>query len=606
MSIASLVRKYGLLLPGLLAVALTVGVFVLRINENLGLAELQRTGTQRLELYATSLNRQIDKYAYFPATLGLERDVIDLVAHGKPITDTVNRYLEQLNQRAGTLSIYLLDRRGQVTAASNWNRPDSFIGEDLSYRSYFTDAMRRRPGRLFGIGITRGEPGYYLSSPLLADGEVEGVAVVKVSLEQLEQSWATVEVPVIVTDQNGVVILASVPSWKFTTLRPLPDAERRRLERSLQYNARPLPSLGLTREQAFGENAVRVRLAPPADVDGSSKLSGNFLAQTAPMGDTGWSLTVLSPVSGINAIAWTRAALAAVASAFIGIVLMLLNQRRQHLHDRLRAREALQRAHDELERKVDERTRTLRAAQDELVHAAKLATIGQISAGLAHEINQPLAALRTLSGNAIKFLRRGDLATAEDNLDRIGSIVDGLGTVTNQLKSFARKSSGTADPVDVRRALDNALFLLDQRLRHANVAVSIEVEAGQATALCDANRLEQVMVNLIANALDAIDNRPSRTLRLRGRREHARIVIEVHDDGPGLPEHVREHLFEPFFTTKESNRGLGLGLAISSEIVHHFGGTLTGANHPEGGAVFVVTLPAAGIGETPWTTTSRS
>ncbi|MGN7806568.1 sensor histidine kinase [Ensifer sp. 22460] len=606
MSIASFIRKYGLLLPGLVAVALAAGIAGFRVSENLGLAELQRTGTQRLEVYATSLNRQIDKYAYFPATLGLERDVIDLVARGKPLTDTVNRYLEQLNHRAGTLSIYLLDRQGHVVAASNWNRSDSFIGEDLSYRSYFTDGMRGRPGRLFGIGITRGEPGYYLSSPLLANGEVVGVAVVKVSLEQLEQSWATVEVPVIVTDQNGVVILASVSSWKFTTLRPLPDQERRRLERSLQYNARPLPSLGLTREEAFDENAVLVRLAPPADVDGGSKLSGNFLAQTAPMGDTGWSLTVLSPAGEVRAIAWTRAALAAIASAFVGIVLVLLDQRRRHLRDRLRAREALQRAHDELERKVEERTRTLRAAQDELVHAAKLATIGQISAGLAHEINQPLAALRTLSGNAVKFLRRGDLATAEHNLDRIGSIVDGMGTLTNQLKSFARKSSGMPGPVDVRRAVDNALFLLDQRWRRANVTVTTEMGADEMTALCDANRLEQVMVNLIANALDAIEGIATPMLRLRGRREATRVIVEVHDNGPGLPEDVREHLFEPFFTTKESNRGLGLGLAISLEIVHHFSGTLSGANHPEGGAVFTVALPAADIGETPWATTSRS
>ncbi|MEI3855999.1 MULTISPECIES: sensor histidine kinase [Ensifer] len=606
MSIASFIRKYGLLLPGLVAVAFAAGIAGFRVSENLGLAELQRTGTQRLEVYATSLNRQIDKYAYFPATLGLERDVIDLVARRKPLADTVNRYLEQLNHRAGTLSIYLLDRQGHVVAASNWNRPDSFIGEDLSYRSYFTDGMRGRPGRLFGIGITRGEPGYYLSSPLLANGEVVGVAVVKVSLEQLEQSWATVEVPVIVTDQNGVVILASVSSWKFTTLHPLPDQERRRLERSLQYNARPLPSLGLTREEAFDENAVLVRLAPPADVDGGSKLSGNFLAQTAPMGDTGWSLTVLSPAGEVRAIAWTRAALAAIASAFVGILLVLLDQRRRHLRDRLRAREALQRAHDELERKVEERTRTLRAAQDELVHAAKLATIGQISAGLAHEINQPLAALRTLSGNAVKFLRRGDVATAEHNLDRIGSIVDGMGTLTNQLKSFARKSSGMPGPVDVRRAVDNALFLLDQRLRGANVIVSTEIGADEMTALCDANRLEQVMVNLIANALDAIEGIAGPMLRLHGRREATRVIVEVHDNGPGLPEDVREHLFEPFFTTKESNRGLGLGLAISLEIVHHFSGTLSGANHPEGGAVFTVALPAADIGETPWATTSRS
>ncbi|MCY1300921.1 C4-dicarboxylate transport sensor protein DctB [compost metagenome] len=136
--------------------------------------------------------------------------------------------------------------------------------------------------------------------------------------------------------------------------------------------------------------------------------------------------------------------------------------------------------------------------------------------------------------------------------------------------------------------------------------VSTEIGADEMTALCDANRLEQVMVNLIANALDAIEGAAAPMLRLRGRREAARVIVEVHDNGPGLPEDVREHLFEPFFTTKESNRGLGLGLAISLEIVHHFSGTLSGANHPEGGAVFTVALPAADIGETPWATTSRS
>jgi two-component system sensor histidine kinase AauS len=179
-----LFRQFGLLLPGLALLALVSGLAGFRLSEARGLAALQETGHHRLDLYGASLEREIDKYAYFPATLELERDVLDLVGHGAPVAPVVNRYLEQLNQRAGTLSIYVLDRQGRAVAASNWNRPDSFIGEDLSYRPYFVEAAEGRPGRFFGVGITRGEPGYYLSSPLTADRQTVGVAVVKVSLEQ--------------------------------------------------------------------------------------------------------------------------------------------------------------------------------------------------------------------------------------------------------------------------------------------------------------------------------------------------------------------------------------------------------------------------------------
>jgi two-component system, sensor histidine kinase AauS len=589
-------------LPGLALLALVSGLAGFRISEAMGLAELQQTGHHRLDLYGASLEREIDKYAYFPATLGLERDVLDLVGRGAPVAQAVNRYLEQLNQRAGTLSIYVLDRQGTAVAASNWNRPDSFIGENLSYRPYFVEAAEGRPGRFFGVGITRGEPGYYLSSPLTEEGKTVGVAVVKVSLEQLEQSWATVEAPALVSDENGVVILASVPSWKFTTLRPLDEQARRHFESTLQYNARPLPPLGLAPIRRIADDAELVRLARSTDgpADGPEAafpVSGSFLFQTVPLHGTRWTLTVLSPVNQITTMAWAHAALAATGSAFVCILLVMWNQRRLHLRDRLRAREALQRAHDDLERKVEERTRTLRAAQDELVHAGKLAVIGQLSAGLAHEINQPLAALRTLSGNAVKFMRRGNLEAAQGNLDRIGQLVDGMGALTSQLKSFARKSSGAPRPVSVRRSIDNALFLLDQRLRHAGVAVRVDLQGDDMVALCDANRLEQVLVNLIANALDAMIGRPDATLSLSGRREGERVFIQVRDTGPGLPEPVLSRLFEPFFTTKDTGGGLGLGLAISAGIVRDFGGTLTGANGPDGGAVFTVEIPAAEAGE---------
>ncbi|MGE5517528.1 MAG: sensor histidine kinase [Bacteroidota bacterium] len=599
MSLLRLIRKFGLLLPGVAALALIAGIAGYRVSEGMGLAELQATGRHRLDLYTASLEREIEKYAYFPATVGLERDVVFLLTRGGDfLSHSVNLYLEQLNSRAGTLSIYVLDMEGRVVAASNWNRPDSFVGENLSYRPYFKDAAAGRSSRFFGVGTTRSEPGYYLSAPLMDGRQQVGVAVVKVSLEQLEQSWATVEAPVLVADENGVVILASVPSWKFTTLAPLDDEARRQFDASLQYNGRPLRPLGMAAVRRVGDGAEMVRLVrPPAEMPAVFPVTGGFLAQKAPLAGTPWTLTVLSPVKQVSSMAWTRAALASIGSAFVCILLVTWNLRRRHLRDRLRAREALQRAHDDLERKVEERTRTLREAQDELVHAGKLAVIGQLSAGLAHELNQPLAALRTLSGNAVKFMQRGDLDAAQGNLDRIGQLVDGMGALTSQLKSFARKSSGAPRPVVVRRAIDNALFLLDRRLRQAGIDVRVELEAEDLVALCDANRLDQVLVNLIGNALDAMDGLAAPVLRLGGRRDGDRVLIQVRDSGPGLPDEVLARLFEPFFTTKESGSGLGLGLAISAGIVRDFGGVLTGANHPDGGALFTVDIPAAEAGE---------
>lgn len=608
--------RLALLLLGFAALIAATSLLAFRLSLALGLSELQVTGRHRLDLYASSLEREIDKYAYFSTTLGLERDVLQLLAAPRPDrTAQVNQYLEQLNERAGTLSIYVLDRQGRVMASSNWRRPDSFLGEDLSFRPYFRQALETGRGRIFGIGTTRGEPGYYLASALGNGQGTLGVAVVKVGLQQLEQSWATVEAPTLVADENGVVILASVPDWKFTTLQPLDKATRSAFDRSQQYNRRALEPLGVVELETLDHGARLVRLPRLGpELVSVFPVTGKFLAQTQPLPGTPWNITVFSQQEQVRGVAVTRAALAGVGAAFLCILALMLNERRRHLRDRLAAREALQQAHDELERKVAERTadlsaangqlqaevaertraeRTLRAAQDELVQAGKLAVIGQLATGIAHELNQPLAALRTLSGNARKFLARGDQATTDGNLARIAELVDRMGRLTGQLKSFARKSSGRPQSVPLRHAIDNALFLLEQRFKRAGVTARIKLAQDELQAWCDANRLEQVLVNLAGNALDAMEGQPAPALDISARRQGDRVLVQVRDRGPGLSDAVRPHLFEPFFTTKEAGSGLGLGLAISAGIVADFGGSLTGDNHPEGGALFTLDLPAA-------------
>lgn len=606
----------GVLLSGWLAY-----VVALRVGQ----AQIQATGLHRLELYTASLQREISKYAFLPGTLDLEKEVLALLAPDASAAqaEEVSAYLEQLNERAGTLSIYVINLDGRVVATSNWRRPDSFMGEDLQFRPYFRDALSSGTGRLFGIGTTRGEPGYYLASALLDGNRTVGVAVTKVSLDQLEQSWSTVEAPVIVTDENGVVILGSVPDWKFTALRPLDENTRKAFDQTLQYNRRALTPLGIKVLSDLDQGARVVRVAREGtEMASVYPVTGRFLTQARALPGTPWTITVFSHMARADEAAQSYALIASTGTAFLALLGFMLNQRRRHQRDRVRdrlaAREALQAAHDELERKVQQRTSdlqqtnerlqqevqeriraeaTLRAAQNELVQAGKLAVIGQLSTGVAHELNQPLTALRTLSGNSLRFLERGDLATVQINLERIAQLADRMGLITGELRAFARKSSGEPGAVPVRAALGNALAVLESRIQQTGAKVDVQVAETEPVAWCDGNRLEQVLVNLINNALDAMAGAPTPCVHVWCELLHGQVHVQVRDHGPGLSEEAIAHLFEPFFTTKSSGDGLGLGLALSAGIVRESGGTLGGANHPGGGAVFHLTLPAAQPGQ---------
>lgn len=579
-------------------------------------AALEQTGRHRLDLYAASLGREIEKYAYFPNTLGLEQDVLELLRHphDRSRINAVNRYLEQLNASASTLSIYVLDRRGKVLASSNWQRPDSFIGEDLSYRPYYQDAILNGQGQFFGVGTTVSEPGYYLSSALGPPSDLLGIAVVKVGLDLLEHSWSSAEVPLLVEDENGIVILSSVEGWKYHAMRPLDSRTRRDFDNSYKYNRRalePFPGKPLRR---LDSDAVLMQLATPlaGPAETSSGRIGIFLAQGRILPGTAWRLTVFSHAEQVLQIARMQGALAASGAALILICLAMARERRRRMLDRLAAREALQQANDALERKVvartadlsatntrlqqevEERIRaetTLRNAQDELVQASKLAVIGQLSTSIAHELNQPLAALSTLSHNAIRLQKRGDLDMVESNLERICQMVDHMGRLTGHLKTFARKSSGAPRPVAVRQALSNALYVQDQRLRSLHIEVLQRQEDAAITAWCDPVRLEQVLINLIGNAIDAMAGIPQPQLRIEVDIHHRFARITIRDNGPGLDDDTERHMFEPFYTTKEAGVGLGLGLSISAGIVRDFGGTLAGGNAPDGGALFTLEIP---------------
>ncbi|MDU8501911.1 ATP-binding protein [Pseudomonas syringae] len=595
--------------PLILMLMIGLGYIAYLISEHSGIKSLRETGERQLELHARTVESEISKYTYLPSVLELESSVSQLLNTPSPeLQQQVNRYLEGMNRRSRSRAIYVMDTTGRVLATSNWRDSDSYQGEDLSFRAYFQDAVRGLPGRFYGIGTTTGESGYYLAHGLEDKGRIIGVAVIKVRLEALEERWQRARLEAFVSDENGIIILSSDPARRLKSVRPLTPQVKERLARSLQYYWWPLNELVPLERETLSEGVEKLVFPANVSVDREHK-QVSYLAQSRPLSDTAWHLTLLTPLEDLRREAANQGMLVAVACALVTFLLIAWNERRKVISTRLAAREALQAANNELERKIAERTEhlrasnerlkaqirerrqaedTLRRAQDELVQAGKLAAIGQMSTSIAHELNQPLAALRTLSGNTVRFLERGALDTASANLRTINDLVDRMGRITASLRAFARRGDDQGQ-AQLSKAVEAAAQLLGVRLEQSGL--TLHRDFVDATLTIDQTRLEQILVNLIGNALDAMFNQPAPELWLTGSIEDGRYRLRVRDNGHGIDTETRKHLFEPFFTTKPGEQGLGLGLTLSASLAAAAGGSLS-AEHPgDGGTTFVLSLP---------------
>ena len=603
-----------LFLPPLI-IALMVGLGYLGfwISERYGIRGLAENGERQLELHARAVESEISKYTYLPSLLELESSVSQLLDDPTPEhRKTVNEYLEGLNRRSRSRAIYVMDTTGRVMATSNWRDVDSYLGEDLSFRAYFQNAVRGQPGRFYGIGSTNGEPGYYLAHGLEEQGKIIGVAVVKVRLEAMEERWQRARLEAFVSDENGIIILSSDPARRLKSVRPLSDETKERLARSLQYYWFPLNELIPLAREHLTEGMEKLTFPANTEIKADQQAT-SYLSQTRPLSDTPWNFTLLTPLDDLRRQAINQGILVAVAFALVAFLLIAWNERRKVIATRLAAREALQEANNQLERRITERTtdlrasnerlkgqirerrqaeETLRHAQDELVQAGKLAAIGQMSTSIAHELNQPLAALRTLSGNTVRFLERGQLDVASANLKTINELIDRMGRITASLRAFARRGDDKGR-ASLGKAVEAALQLLGGRLE--NRAIEIHSGFDDVQVQIDQTRLEQVLVNLIGNALDAMQAQPKPTLWLEGKSSDGKYRLRVRDNGHGIDPEARKHLFEPFFTTKPGEQGLGLGLTLSASLCAAAGGHL-GVEHPDGGGTtFILSLPLVSL-----------
>lgn len=574
-------RTLRLSLYSLLIIAGTViaATLAMRHAERQALEEDAARANQQLGLYANSLHTLIDRYRALPAVLALDPQLRSALAGPVDAAQqaALNVKLEKINGAAQSSTLELLDRTGLAVAASNWRLPSSYVGHNYGFRPYFSQTRTQGTGRFYAVGVTSGIPGYFLSSAVLGDNdEFLGAMVVKLEFPELEREWSQGSDTLLVSDARGIIFIANQPGWRYRALRPLSADDLAEIKTTRQYDKQSLVPLTHLPLRRFDDNSDLRRVEGPQG-------TADYLWESLPLATEGWTLHLLRrPQVAFEDL---RNAALAAAGVWLALVFLLL-----FLNQRWRLAKVRQRNREELERLVEERTRDLRTAQEGLVQSAKLAALGQMSAALAHEINQPLTAQRMQLATLRLLLEHGRVDDAYKALKPVDDMLTRMAALTGHLKTFARKSpSGLRERLDLATVVDQSLQLLDARLRDEQVSLVLHLTR-PAWVRGDAIRLEQVLINLLRNALDAMHGKACKRLEIRLEADEQLWRLSVSDNGGGIAEEHLGQVFDPFFTTKPVGDGLGLGLAVSFAIVHESGGRLS-AENGDTGAVFSLTLP---------------
>jgi two-component system C4-dicarboxylate transport sensor histidine kinase DctB len=688
--------------------------------------------------YTLSLQQKLDRYKDLPQLLASHSELLNALLHQSDADARMraNLYLEKVNTTIGTTDAYLMNAAGDTISASNWWQEHTFIGQNFSFRPYYRQAMAGHAGRYFALGTTSKKRGYFYSYPVRIAGKIAGVIAVKIDLNDIEGDWNDPLLDILVTDEDGIIVISTRPEWKFRTLKPLTQPDLYRIVDSLRYGVQELTSLDILWRDKGPDGSQLITLVEGARQNNPS-LDGvrtrHYLLQSSPVPNSGLSVAVLASMKPVEQRVFRALLLTAIIYfALLLLVLFVLARNRitqeralfrqrelhaleendariraiidntqaglitldgqgriescnptaeklfhyreedirgqyfskllahpdrpvcwQHittepddgtreLHIEAAARRAdqslfpieltigrmaanderhfivtihditerkqqetlLQRAQLLLESRVEQRTQDLtlanarlqqemtqhRQTQNELIQTAKLAVLGQMSAGINHELNQPLTAIRSYADNGRVFLERDRPERALANLEEISQLTERMAKIIHPLKEFARISSGAPEPVCLKAVRDGAMSILYGQLDRQSVSIHWPAGLEHVYVLGDILRLEQVLVNLIGNAMQALEDQPGGRIDITLEYSDDAVQLSVRDSGPGISPEYLEHLFEPFFTTKKAGQGLGLGLSISHRIVESLGGCLRASNHPDGGACFTLVL----------------
>lgn len=556
---------------GILLILILVVTFWLGRAHDVGQAALQA------KRQVTQLNNYIDtelaRFSAIPQLLTHNESLVNFLNGEQQHYSAINNYLADIQQASGASDVFVLDPQGAVTASSNWQTDYSFLGSNFAFRPYFKRAFAGETVAYFALGMRSEERGIYFSQAVYKQSQAIGVVVLKVNVNKFENDRKLLN-----TSQGShfylqladeIIAMSDVQQWRLNSFTQLDITARRDIKSRRAYLDHQ-PKY-IKQFQFSNEGITHFK------IDKSL-----YVTAAMPLRYFNATMHVLVDISKINAAQVPRLFWA----FFIYSLLIIIGY---SLLTRFAGYKKLLYSRHSLELEVIERTQALEKVQSALVQSAKLATIGQLSAGINHEINQPLSAINTYLASAKRLLGKGNISALDESLTVIAGLVERVHKIVGQLKHFSKPSDMQLRPYPLAGLLNNALMISSAQLKQDNIHVDPPSFNENIIVWVDALKFEQVLVNLITNASQAMSNAAIRNLSFQVESFEDRVKLSILDSGAGIEQHAFGNLFEPFYSTKSSN-GLGLGLSISKQIIDSFNGCLSAHNRVEGGAEFIISL----------------
>lgn len=561
------------------------------------LQALQKDTAIAAKIQAKALESELQKFSLLPLALSENPHVhLALSANSSNQTPQVNlnEKLASLAAKTGAPYIFVVDRLGRTIASSNHDQEDSFVGRRYGFRPYFKQSMAQGAAQYVAKGERTGKAGLFFARRVDTDNQHLGIVVVKVEFAEVTNLWKEANSTTFIVNSDKIILFSSDESLNYSAISPLSETRRQEIYKTKQ----------------FGDETLNLALMKiSSDYSGTDSQGRSIIAQVLTIPELDWQIyrTVRTAPALKAADIQIQLRLLSAGILILGVGLFtawrvsLERQRAQttaYLETEVeRQTKELSNANSLLEHEIHEReqvNKRFRNAREELAQANRLGSIGTVTASVAHEINQPVAAIHAFAESAIKLLNRKDSERAKENLKSIVSLTSKIGAITAELRCYARRGSQSISRISTARisvddVIDGVELLIGERIRAAGTCfqvlkkddIPLHVKAGRV-------RLEQVIVNLLQNASEAVHGLPSPTIEMLVVSDVKYVYITISDNGPGIEKEIEKKIFTPFFTTKPD--GVGIGLGIANDIMNEFGGSIKTTSSPLGGAALKITL----------------